>query len=51
MKNSSLCVRFGVETKNAAQATKVINATMKAGLIQAADPEHPGEGYTPCWVS
>lgn len=36
--------------KNAAQASKVINATMKANLIQIADPEHPRAGYIPVWA-
>lgn len=50
MKNSSLCKRFGIESKNAAQASQVIKTAMKAGLIQAADPEHPRAGYIPCWA-
>ncbi len=50
MKNSSLCERFGIDTKNAAQASQVIKAAMNAGFIQAADPEHPRAGYIPCWA-
>ena len=50
MKNSSLCERFGIDAKNAAQASQVIKAAMIADLIQAADPEHPRAGYIPCWA-
>jgi predicted HTH transcriptional regulator len=50
MKNSSLCERFGIDSKNAAQASQVIKAAMNAGFIQAADPEHPRAGYIPCWA-
>lgn len=49
MKNSTICKRFGIESKNAAQATKVINATLKSGKIKVADPEHPRAGYIPWW--
>lgn len=51
MKNASLCERFGIDReKNAAQATKVINAAIKSKLIHAADPEHPRAGYVPMWA-
>ncbi len=50
MKNSSLCERFGIDTKNAAQVSSVIKATLKEGSIKVADPEHPRAGYLPCWV-
>lgn len=50
MKNASLCERFGIEAKNAAQATKVINAALDANLIKPADTEHPRAGYIPIWV-
>nr|WP_242518468.1 ATP-binding protein [Thiorhodovibrio winogradskyi] len=50
MKNASLCQRFGIESKNASQATMVINKTLDAGLIKAADPEHPRSGYIPSWA-
>lgn len=48
--NSSLCKRFGIDTKNAAQVSSVIKAAVKAGNIKVADPEHPRAGYLPCWV-
>lgn len=38
MKNATLCERLGIAPKNAAQATTVINRTLEAGLIRAADP-------------
>ncbi len=50
MKNASLCVRLGIASKNAAQATTVINKTLDAGLIRVADPEHPRAGYVPHWA-
>ena len=51
MKNATLCERFGIDReKNGAQASKVINATIKANLIQAADLEHPRAGYIPMWA-
>lgn len=50
MKNATLCARLGIATKNAAQATAVINKTLEAKLIRAADPAHPRAGYVPCWA-
>ncbi len=50
MKNASLCSRLGIASKNAAQATSVINKTLDAGLIRVADPEHPRAGYVPHWA-
>jgi ATP-dependent DNA helicase RecG len=50
MKNATLCERFGIESSNAAQATKVINATISAKFIRPADPAHPRAGYVPAWV-
>jgi len=47
MKNASLCERFGIDKKNAAQASAVIKAATERGLIQPADPEHPRAGYLP----
>ena len=41
---------FGIENKNAAQASQVIKAALARELIQAADPEHPRAGYVPCWA-
>ncbi|KWA38057.1 transcriptional regulator [Burkholderia multivorans] len=50
MKNSTLCERLGIATKNAAQASAVIAKTLEAGLIRVADPEHPRAGYVPHWA-
>ncbi len=50
MKNASLCKRFGIESKNAAQASQVLKASLKEGVVQVADPEHPGAGYVPWWA-
>lgn len=50
MKNASLCARLGIASKNAAQATAVINKTLEAGLIRVADPDHPRGGYVPHWA-
>lgn len=50
MKNSTLCARLGIASRNAAQATVVINKTLDAGLIRVADPDHPRAGYVPHWA-
>lgn len=50
MKNATLCKRFGIDLKNAAQATKVINATLDNGLIKLADADKPRAGYLPIWA-
>lgn len=50
MKNASLCARLGIASKNAAQATAVINRALDAKLIRAADPDHPRAGYVPHWA-
>jgi len=50
MKNSTLCNRLGIMSKNAAQATGIINKTLAAGLIRVADPDHPRAGYVPDWA-
>lgn len=50
MKNSTLCDRFGIDKRNAAQVTQVLNAALEEGLIKVADPEHPRGGYYPWWA-
>lgn len=50
MKNSTLCERFGIDKKNAAQASAVIKKALKNNFIKAADPEHPRGGYEPIWA-
>ena len=50
MKNATLCERFGIEKKNAAQASVVLKNTLKSKLIKPTDPEHPRGGYEPIWA-
>ena len=50
MKNASLCERFGIEKKNAAQASLVIKKAIEEGVIKVADPDRPRAGYEPWWV-
>ncbi|WP_372879538.1 ATP-binding protein [Spongiibacter marinus] len=50
MKNATLCERFGIESKNAAQASQVIKVALSRSLIQVADPDHPRAGYIPGWA-
>lgn len=50
MKNATLCTRFGIDPKNAAQASGVIKKTLQAGFIKVADPDHPRAGYMPGWA-
>jgi predicted HTH transcriptional regulator len=50
MKNSTLCERFGIDKKNAAQASAVIKKALENNFIKAADPEHPRGGYEPIWA-
>lgn len=50
MKNATLCTRFGIDLKNAAQASGVIKKTLQAGFIKVADPDHPRAGYVPTWA-
>ncbi len=50
MKNASLCERFGIEKKNAAQASNVIKKALETKMIKAADPQHPRSGYEPIWA-
>ncbi|MGY6649354.1 ATP-binding protein [Wenyingzhuangia sp. IMCC45574] len=50
MKNNTLCERFGIEKKNAAQASLVIKKALEMKVIKVADPEHPRGGYEPIWA-
>lgn len=50
MKNNTLCERFGIDKRNAAQATKVIKKALESRLIKISDPEHPRGGYEPFWT-
>ncbi|MBL8536656.1 MAG: putative DNA binding domain-containing protein [Hyphomonadaceae bacterium] len=48
--NASLRKRFGIETGNAAQMSRVFSDAKKAGLIKLADPDAPKGGYAPFWA-
>jgi len=50
MTNASLRERLGIERQNGAQASAVIRASVKAGLIRVADPAFPRSGYVPFWA-
>jgi ATP-dependent DNA helicase RecG len=50
MRNQSLCARFGIDPRNAAQASAVIKQAQDAQFIKPADPEHPRAGYVPGWA-
>ena len=50
MKNATLCTRFGIDPRNAAQASGVIRRALEEGLIRIADDEHPRAGYFPWWA-
>ncbi|MBP5979936.1 MAG: putative DNA binding domain-containing protein [Halomonas sp.] len=50
MKNATLCERFGIESRNASQASVVIRKAKETALIREADPEHPRAGYVPWWA-
>lgn len=50
MKNSTLCKRFGIDSKNASQASMVIKQALGKGLIKRADPARPRTGYFPFWA-
>lgn len=48
--NATLRKRFGIETGNAAQISRVFSDAKKAGLIKLADPDAPKGGYAPFWA-
>lgn len=50
MKNNSLCERFGIEKRNAAQASLVIKKALELKVIKVADPDYPRGGYEPIWA-
>jgi len=50
MKNATLCERFGIDSRNASQASGIIKKALEADLIRVADPEHPRAGYIPWWA-
>lgn len=50
MKNATLCERFGIDPKNASQASVIIRKAQEEGIIKVADPDHPRAGYVPGWA-
>ncbi len=50
MKNATLCERFGIQPKNASQASVVIRKALNAGLLKIADPDHKRADYVPSWA-
>lgn len=50
MRNTSLCERFGIASKNAAQASAVIKKALEENFIKYADQDHPRAGYYPWWA-
>ncbi|WP_417278650.1 ATP-binding protein [Celeribacter sp.] len=50
MRNTSLCERFGIASKNAAQASAVIKKALEENFIKYADEDHPRAGYYPWWA-
>ncbi len=50
MKNSTLCKRFGIDPRNASQASMVIRRALDDGLIKLADSKRPRAGYIPFWA-
>ena len=50
MKNATMCERFGINKKNAAQASSVNQLILENGFIKHTDPEHPRTTYLPYWA-
>lgn len=50
MKNSTLCQRLGIDSKNSSQASGVIKQALDEGLVKPADIKHPRSGYVPFWA-
>ena len=53
MKNANLSSRFGIDKKNAAQSSLVINKALEAEVIKVADPESKSRkyaSYLPIWA-
>lgn len=48
--NATLRKRFGIESGNAAQISRVFGDAKKVGLIKLADPTAPKAGYVPFWA-
>ena len=50
LRNATLCDRFGVDRRNAAQISGVIRQALRKGLIRPADTTRPRSGYVPFWA-
>ena len=50
LRNATLCDRFGVDRRNAAQISVVIRQALRKGLIRPADTTRPRSGYVPFWA-
>ena len=50
MRNASLCDRFGIDKRNAAQVSSVIRQALAENKIKPADRDHPRAGYHPFWA-
>lgn len=50
MKNLSLVERFGIEKKNAPQASLVLKMALAKGLIKPAEDDNVRKGYIPYWA-
>ena len=50
MTNTTLRQRLDIDARNASQASVIIRQALEAGLIRAADPDHPRAGYVPAWA-
>ncbi len=51
MRNATLCERFGIEKRNAAQVSNVIRDALRENKISIGDPDHPRAGCIPVLVS
>ena len=50
LRNATLCDRFGVDRRNAAQISGVIRQALRKGSIRPADTTRPRSGYVPFWA-
>lgn len=50
MYNSTLCTRLGIERKNAAMASRLIEDVMESGLIKMVKKGQARSGYVPIWA-
>jgi len=52
MNNASLRERFGIDVKNSAMVTRIINDSIKAETIKPYNPDAGSKAmrYIPCWA-